>query len=443
MTTLGSFDGWITADIPPDMAAPKPPQSITAFDTQLAATQEWWWAEPFVPDVVVVSAPQPIVGHQAFGVTVEVWTPSFGTVFLPTAVRLGLFDWETYEHTLAVGLGYDSMNCAKACNWEEAYHWLGYGLGAHVQATDDAGVTIWEGRVNQVQVSAAGLSVSKGPLQDVGNRVVVTYQLKVDASDEGQEQKRTDPGNNLTSQARYGICYQTLSGGSTTTARANQIRDAYLALNAWPRMPKELSLGGGDVRVTLNCLGYAHWLNYPYRYVTSKAMTTVSAKLAAVLAASPNGFFGGGNIITTNALAVPGFEDTDKTAADIIGELVNLGDAALNRYLFGIWANRIVRYEAAPTTTEYQQRTDDPRQVVENMHGHVVNPWAVRPGKWLAFSNLGAGSLVGRTGPGLPEEERTMFIESVQFRAPYGLTLSGGVVNDLVQALAQWGIGSI
>jgi hypothetical protein len=44
---------------------------------------------------------------------------------------------------------------------------------------------------------------------------------------------------------------------------------------------------------------------------------------------------------------------------------------------------------------------------------------------------------------GMPESERTLFIESVRFTAPYGLSITGGVINTLRQQLAQWGLGGI
>ena len=94
-------------------------------------------------------------------------------------------------------------------------------------------------------------------------------------------------------------------------------------------------------------------------------------------------------------------------------------------------------------TFTYQQRGDDPRQMVEDTAGNAIQPWAVRPGKWLLFTNLLPGALVAQSLANEPEAERSMFIESVQYSAPNGLRLQGGVVNSLRQALAQWGVTGI
>lgn len=381
-------------------------------------------------------------GGEATGLTVRVWRPRFSP-YAPTSVYVGEFMPDRYEHAITCGYGFDTMSCSCAASIEEADWWLANACGGHVIVRDEAGISVWEGRVDSVGVSLGGLAITRGPLTETANRCVVTYQLLDTTSNEGGEQKRTNAADNADAQARYGIQYQILSAGAVSTAYAEQIRDAYVALNAWPRTPKDLTLGAGEVGLSLTCKGYAHWLNYPYRLANASGVVAVSAKIAAVLAADPNGFFGGANQIATNALPVQALEDQDRTASEIIADLVGLGDASYNRYLFGIWEERVVRYEAAPMTFTYQQRGDDPRQMVEDTAGNAIQPWAVRPGKWLLFTNLLPGALVAQSLANEPEAERSMFIESVQYSAPNGLRLQGGVVNSLRQALAQWGVTGI
>lgn len=380
---------------------------------------------------------------QGRGLSVQVFKPAF-VPFLPTAGRVGELHPSAYSHTLTLGVGFDTADLSQAVTAEEAGWWFANACGGHVEVRDDTDTTVWEGRVNVVGVDAGGLSQKRGPLVEVANRCVVTYQLLVPDSTEGQEQKRTDPANNTESQARYGIQYRILGAGAQTTADALQVRDAYAALNAWPPIPKALSLtGGAEVRLSLSCKGYAHWLNYPYRLANVSGTTTISAKIAAVLAADPNSFFTGPNDIATNALTTPALEDQDRTAGEIIADLVARGDASLNRYLFGVWEGRSCVYQPAPSVIEYVQRGFGPQQIIEDRAGSRIDPWAVRPGKWLGVADLLPGSLGGAPLSANPDPERSLFIEQVQYRAPYGLQVSGGEVSSLRQALAQWGITGV
>lgn len=388
--------------------------------------------------------------HQALGLSVQVYTPAFGTTYTPKSGSLDAFDFSSYDHTLTAGIGFDSMTVTRSCSVEEAYRWLGDACGAHVEVQDETAGIVWEGRVDTVSMSTGGFTISRGPLLEIANRCVVTYQLldvntgEAVSTGEGQEEKRTDAANHEASQAKYGIRYTVLAAGTIATERARNIRNAYMNLNAWPRVPKQMALGGGDTSVTLSCKGYYYWLNYPYRLANTTTMIHLSDKIIAVLAADPNSFFDMPNQIAANTLHVPALEDQDRMGSEIIADLVALGDASYNRYMFGIWQNRAARYEMIPTILEYQQRTDDKRQVIEDMSSNVVQPWAVLPGKWMTFTSVLPGSLAAQVGVYQgAESERTMFIESVKFTSPYSLTLQGGQVNNLKQRLAQWGLTGI
>ena len=389
--------------------------------------------------------------HESLGLSAQVYSPMFGEIFSPIGSSLGEFDFGTYTHTITTGVGFDTLSMSAATALEKAYWWLANACGAHVEVQDQTGVVVWEGRVDSVTIQEGGLTIMRGPLLDVANRVIVSYQLLESNSSiveptvstgEGQEQKRTNAANHETSQARYGIQTQVLSGGTITTARARNIRNTYLTLNAWPRMPQDAVLGGSaSVSVTLECRGYWHWLKYPYRLANTEDMVHLSDKIATVLAADPNSFFDGANQIAANTMHVPALEDQERSASEIIAGLVGMGDTTYQRYVFGVWANRACIYGAAPVITEYQYRTDDKRQVVEDMAGAVVQPWSVLPGKWVEFTRVQPGSLDAQVGVyQSAEDPRTMFIEQVKYTAPYGFSMSGGVVNSLVQRLAQWGL---
>lgn len=366
--------------------------------------------------------------------------PTFAP-YSPTASFIGTFAPSAYSHVISATKGFDSMSASQSCSLADGFMWLQEACGAHVTVRGDREETVWEGRVNTVSLSAGGYTVERGPLTDVANRVVVSYQIKWDESGEGHEEKRTAAYDDTDSQARYGVCYRCLSAGAQTTGRAQVIAQVYLSRYGWPKVPKRLGLGGEAVTVSLSCLGYYHWLNFPYRNL-SKAATTASAKLTDLLTQDPNLFFSEGySRIDTNAVATNWFEDSDRAASEIANEIVALGDASYNRMLFGVWEGRQVVYEAAPTQLAYQQRFDDKAQVVEDMTGARVPPWYVRPGKWVGFPHLFPGALRDQQpAVGTRETDRTMFIEQVTYTMPYSLEMQGSAVNNLTQALAQWGL---
>ena len=377
--------------------------------------------------------------RESAGFIIQLYTPSFAP-YNPTARPLGEFRAERYRHTITVGKGFDEAEMGAVCAGNDAQWLLSYGCGAHAVVRDEASTLIWEGRVNNVALQSGGYRVSRGPLTEMANRVYVNYQLSDPTTNEAQEAKRTAAGNNTDSQARYGIQIRELNGGDIPTAQANQIRGAFLTYNAWPRMPKSLAMEGQDSSVALSCLGYAHWLNFPYRLVNVTSTVTVTAKLTALLAAEPNGFFGGANQLATNALTVAQAEEKWRNAAEIISDVVSLGDASFQRYMFGVWADRVVRYEAAPTRVEYLQQINGIRQDVTDLAGNTVRPWAVLPGRWVQFPAVLPGALLTQDIPASTEAPNQMFIERVEYTSPGGLTLQGGLVSSFRQQLAQWGI---
>jgi hypothetical protein len=53
--------------------------------------------------------------------------------------------------------------------------WASYGIGRHIVVYNPSLVQIWEGFINQVDITEGGEQFSIGPLIDIGNRVKVPY----------------------------------------------------------------------------------------------------------------------------------------------------------------------------------------------------------------------------------------------------------------------------
>jgi hypothetical protein len=353
---------------------------------------------------------------------------------------------ESYQHVVQALGGYWSATFTIAGSKNDIEGWIEDGVGRHVEVRDHVGDIMFEGFVNQVNATIAALSVTRGPLLGAGNRVNLTYST-VDTSTNPPTvggRTRTGVANDTDSQALYGILETYLSSGGATDTEATEARNNWIAERALPKTTKQFSLGRSGVPTAqISCLGYTHWLTkFVYNQTTNSGTQNLSVKLTDIISAQLNTLLDEGfDEITANTVAVKEYEDDDRTAWDLIKALVSLGDAADNRYTFGVYANRIPFYEAAPTTLDYVQRLTDMEQLFQDVAGQRILPWNVRPGRWVLFSDL----LVGRveTTTNLRDDPRAMFIEAVNYTAPWGLNLRGGDVDTIDQKLAKLGLGGL
>lgn len=380
------------------------------------------------------------------GISINVDAPLFNSIGL-TGLNV-TSQVSSYEHIIAALGGYESARFALKLTQNAAEDWFVNGLGREVTVYNSALVKIWEGFVDLVELAMGPLSISRGPLSTVVNRCSAIYGL-LDTTQNPPVQTLQLPttiAQNATSQARWGIWEQILSAGQTTTVDAESMRDAYLAEYANPETSQELSPGAGrPTSVVINCRGYQDFLDAGiYTQVVNSGTTQLETKLAAVLddaGADPNTLFASTNAeIFTSGILVQQYEDESLKARAIINGMVALGDgtAANGRMLWGIYNDRRFTYSQVPTTVAYQQRLSSQAQRVETSSGAIVQPWDVRPGRWIFFPDF----LTGHPQPAtLRDDNRHEFIERVQYTAPFGLTLTGSKVSSLPQILARAGLG--
>lgn len=323
--------------------------------------------------------------------------------------------------------------------------WLQDGIGRHVDVYDDSLTKCWEGFVNKVTANYGPLSAVRGPLMDAANSVSVAYStIEYDEDDNPIVGTRTMTAveDDTDSQDLWGILPKVLSTGGVGDGEAENIRDTYLAQHSLPRTSKESrSDSSADTSVTVDCLGYVHWLNWVYELATGGTMDA-DAKVLDILGDTPNVAWLAFNTqhVDANTMQVPAWEDEDKLAWSVMKDVVARGDATYNRWLFGIYNDMEAWYHAAPTTVEYQQRLSQPRPRVENVEGDEIYPWKVRPGKWLMFPDF----LIGQAAElDLRDDPRAMFIEMVKFTSPSDLHLKGGSIDTVGAVVAQLGLSGI
>jgi hypothetical protein len=167
----------------------------------------------------------------------------------------------------------------------------------------------------------------------------------------------------------------------------------------------------------------------------------LSVRIQAVLTADLNSIISTDYTkITANTLSIPSYVNDDNLALDYINGLVTLGDAAYNRYTFGVYANQRAEYTIMPTIEAYIWHLSD-GGMLTNPHGGIIDPWNVLPARWVLIPDF----MIGRvsTPAALRDDPRYLFIESLTFTAPYGLTLTGSKISKMPQILGQLGLMGI
>ena len=349
-----------------------------------------------------------------------------------------------YQHTHALFGGFDAASFSIIAARDELETWWETGPGLHLEVVDETGVIAWEGFVNALEIALEALTVQRGPLTDVANQLWVAYQpydTSTNPPTHGASQILAAL-EGVSSQRRYGIWPEYLNLNAGTAALALQVANIHLLDNEYPRISQNVNLGGGgsDPRITFDCRGYSHMLTGTY-FNSATGTVGASTKLAAILNwenAYANGLFSSANAsITANLTALPACETEYLDMRSQIMEIVSVGDAAYNRYVFLVEEGRKVTYKPIPSTTRYRMALSSSDQQVQTFEGETVRPWNVRAGEWLIFTDWLAAS-----SP--PSDRRIdpryMLIERATYTAPYNVALDGGRSGRIDQRMAQFGL---
>lgn len=356
----------------------------------------------------------------------------------------------SYSHTIGADIGYDSMDMTMSVKANELIDWSRNGLARHMEVSSRAGSVIWEGFVNQIDVSVGGVSFSIGPLMDISNRVYVTYTYKKWVPwgvPFGGEQRTTDAANDTDSQAIYGILAEYYSGGDGVVADMEALRDTVLAYKAnTTNSDIQIDFDSGSFpEITLNCLGYYYYLDrYHYTNATI-AEQGLSDKIEEVLTGDPNSIISSNyDNVTLNSLAVTEESVDNKPAAGIIKELVALGDTSGNRYIFGVWKDRRVYYRAISTQLDYVYNAGRgiPHISKSDTAGRV-HAWDVVPDKWLFLADIESVTDIPTSYYSLLAHPMAVYMDSVTFTMPNTLTIASGPTSRFKQRIKRMGTGII
>lgn len=353
---------------------------------------------------------------------------------------------ESYSHEIRAIGGFYSATITFKDNESNLRDWLQNGIGRHIEVYDQAGEMVWEGFVDKIDCTIENISISRGPLisADVGNKVKVRYSI-VDYSISPPSVGITATSaytNDTTSQSKYGIIEKVISLNEVTTTLASQVRNSWLREHAFPQSSiTSIYAQNSEPSITLNCLGYWHYLNTWIYFEDDPGSSEVTEKIMDILGDSPNDIFSGDvSFIESNTTEVKSAETSDKTALSLISDLVTMSDSSNNKYIAGFYGGRVFKYGPVPETIGYYQETGG---VIKNTIGRPVLPWSVQPGNWIYYSGLLPDSSQLSTLDDLYQSPVTAFIESAAFSSPYEVSLTTQRLSKLDQLFSRMGITSV
>jgi len=419
------------------------PEGLVYFSNMQLTTEDIEITPPTsVPGLSTAAVVQTIeaTGYQSHGLMINVFSPlALGSKAYIESIESKV---NAYTHeTRALG-GYFSATISMSDTIEAVNSWVENGLGRHIEVYNPALDTVWEGFTNLITVTYGNLSFTIGPLTDIGNRMAVSYSRATLGSTVVGSRRLTVYSNNTDSQDIYGIIERIRSIGAATDSRAIQVLATELIETAFPESPSNLLLSGGaTVGVTLDCLGYYHWLKN-YTYATSTAGNeTITTKLQAILADEPNA-----NIFSTdyqymdnNSTFVPIPELQNSEALTVLKKYVALGDDNNDRYTFGFYKDRKAVFSIRPSAYQYRQQITHNLRLQDRI-GNQVDPWDVDPAQYVIFPDVLPGQALPFSDS-LSTSLKASFIEVIQFTAPYSLSIDGQKIGRLDQMLAKVGLG--
>lgn len=382
---------------------------------------------------------------QPFGISLT-YSPPVAPGSTAAAIAL---DYDAWSHNTAADAGYNYANITLSGPVDALEEWLESGLLRHITAYNPGGGIVWEGFVNKVVLAYGTIRSEIGPVLQIANKTKLVYST-VDYSVTPPAvgvRESTAWYSDTASQARYGVFEKVLSSGGIQATLAPQIAQGFLAENALPQssVPSiSLGTGGGNAIASIDCLGYYHLLKTYHYNTTTTGTQTISAKLQAVLAATPTAWFSTDySGIATNASTTGTYDNDDNTAAAVVSSLISESDAAYNRYIHGFDAGRKFYYRTAPTTLAYIHRiTADGMRIGNYPADTQVDNWDILPGRWIFIPDFLVGRLPSSSSD-LRDDPRNVFIESVTYTTPNSLSIVGAKLSNLRQMLGRLGLSGI
>ena len=278
------------------------------------------------------------------------------------------------------------------------------------------GITSYDGIIWQLDLIKNGINYRRTLNPKYWhNRSIVHY------TDINGDQQVTAAANNTDSQEIFGIMAYRYTIGVASTAGATALRDRALVEYAWPKSrtvgsvsvgePSPLMQGDGLYVTTAGFWTTANWL-----YYTSSSTAGASTFLGTQVALTQ--FVTAGRI-ETNALSVT----VDGSlvpirAGDAMEQVINQGDASDNVWKGGVYADKKLIYEPAPTTIDYILRNG----ALYDKASVKVDPALINPGFYVRDTNAPMGMQPPGTS-NIFDDPQVSYCDEVEFVWPDTLRL--------------------
>lgn len=351
---------------------------------------------------------------------------------------------ENWRHEISAFGGFDNASFEMTVSRAVMEDWILNALFRPIVVRDSYLTTIWEGFIDSITINQAGLSVTYGPVSQIKNRIFAIYS-GVDVSVYPPQigvRKKTPTQNNALSQADWGIWHYILSLAGVSDANSDQLVSMYLQEHGQPEKNSNFSFSSEEISLTFNCVGWINTLGYPFNYTDASDFIGITNRMVQILNAHPNSGWISNDYtrLANNTTPVPQYENDDQLAKEHLRGLTAMGDADLQRYIFGIYENRQAIYQPVSNQIDYTIELGDPKRQIFDSGDNLIAPWKIRPGSWVFFSDFIPG--LGSPFTDFQKDPRMLRVESVSFdmRTPFGVEFTGGTTSKYEQRSARLGL---
>lgn len=216
------------------------------------------------------------------------------------------------------------------------------------------GITAWEGIIFEMTLKQKGSAFRQTMKPELfHNRVKVFYSDNIGSRAEIAWSENTD------SSDIFGESELVISLAGSTSAAATALRDTHLTEFAWPRSREVQGdsygeAGGRPTPDTLEITAVGYWGNLNQRYRETSTTAGASSLITTLVAASE--FVTAGRIETNADSSFIDCYPIPQRLGDLIRGIIEQGDSTGAVWQGGVYADRELIYEEAPTEWTYQKR---------------------------------------------------------------------------------------
>jgi len=271
------------------------------------------------------------------------------------------------------------------------------------------GMTAWEGMVYEMTLKQGGSAFRQTMNPNLShNRVNVLY------SDDIGTRAETGWAENTSSSDIFGEACLMIPAAGLTAAAAGAFRDSQLTRCAWPRSwevqgDSYSGAGGRPGPDTLEVTAVGYWANLNQRY--REASETAEAAALVTTLVGESEFVTAGRIETNTDSTFVNCADIPQRIGDLVRGIIEQGDNTGAVWQGGVYENRKLVYEPAPTDWTYQKKGSE----LQDKAGNPVVLALVRPG--FLLYNASAPTGWARPGAADFDDPRIRYVEQVEYVA--------------------------